>query len=343
MFFHSDHRKKTNNPILGLFRLFLSIIIIAVLGLGLLQAYKAFSGYDPISLSPQQTIKSLLTSEGAYNFLKGLLTFSPQESLKQAQKAIQNEDITTDGLTNPESNAAIIYSFAVLADSHLDYQNLAKALAQAKGDGAQFVIGIGDLSDVGTIEQLTQTKSVYDAAGLPYYIAPGDHDMWDSRNQKKDASQNFMDVFGSPYKAFSYQNTRFILINNADNYLGIDSTQLAWIEDELKNIDQTATQQIFVIADIPLFHPSSDHVMGKTEPKLKAQADHLMSIFARAGVKQVFSADTHMYSSYKDPTNNLPMITVGAVTSDRNPQIPRFLMVDVREDGSYNTRQVEIQ
>jgi hypothetical protein len=216
-------------------------------------------------------------------------------------------------------------------------------LAQAKEEGAQFVIGIGDLSDVGPIDELTKTKAVYEAAGMPYYIAPGDHDMWDSRNQKKDASQNFMDVFGSPYQSFTYKNSRFIIINNADNYVGIDSTQLQWIEDELENVNQTATQQIFVIADIPLFHPSSDHVMGKTEPKLKNQSDHLISIFSRTGVKQIFSADTHMYSSYKEPTTDLPMMTVGAVTSDRNAQSPRFVMVDVREDGSYNTRQEEIQ
>ncbi len=345
MFFHSDHRKKSHNPLLGIFRLFLSVIIMAILGLGLLQAYKTFSGYDPISLSPQQTFKNLLTSEGAYNFITSLLTFDPKNSLSNAKSVLQdgvNSSTATDNENQP-SNAAIVYSFAVIADSHLDYQNLSKALALAKERGAKFVIGIGDLSDVGTIGELTKTRNVYEASGLPFYIAPGDHDMWDSRNQKKDASQNFVDVFGPSYQAFTFQNSRFILINNADNYLGIDSTQLQWIEDELKNIDQTATQQIFVIADIPLFHPSSDHVMGKTEPKLKAQADHLMSIFSRAGVKQIFSADTHMYSSYKDPVNNLPMMTVGAVTSERNPQTSRFVMVDVREDGSYNTRQEEIK
>ncbi len=315
----------------------------AILGLGLLQAYKTFSGYDPISLSPQQTFKNLLTSEGAYNFITSLLTFDPKNSLSTAKSALQDGVNSSSSDENEQSNAAIIYSFAVIADSHLDYPNLGKALALAKERGAKFVIGIGDLSDVGTVDELTKTKAVYESSGLPFYITPGDHDMWDSRNQKKDAAQNFVDVFGPSYQAFTFQNSRFILINNADNYLGIDSTQLQWIEDELKNIDQNSIRQVFVIADIPLFHPSSDHVMGKTEPKLKAQADHLMSIFSRAGVKQVFSADTHMYSSYKDPTNNLPMMTVGAVTSERNPQTSRFVMVDVREDGSYNTRQEEIQ
>lgn len=342
MFFHSDHRKKSHNPLLTFFRLFLSLIIMGILGLGLIQAYKAFSGYDPISLSPQQTFKSLMTSEGAYNFITGLLTFDPKNSLSSAKSALQSGGEASTDPENQVSNAAVVYSFAIVADSHLDYPNLSKALTQAKSKGAKFVIGVGDLSDVGTIDQLTQTKATFDASGLPYYVTPGDHDMWDSRNQKKDASQNFVDVFGQSYQSFTYENTRFILINNADNYLGLDSTQLQWIEDELQNLESRQVQLVFVITDIPLFHPSSDHVMGKTEPKLKGQADHLMSIFSRAGVKQVFSADTHMYSSYKDPVNNLNMMTVGAVTSDRNPQAPRYVMVDVREDGSYNSTQEEI-
>lgn len=342
MLFKSDHRKKAGNPLLTFFRLLLSLVIMAVLALGLIQAYKSFSGYDPTSLSPQQTIKSLLTSEGAYNFITQILTFNPKDGLESAKTALGGDSVSTDP-QNPSSDAPILYSFAIVADSHLDYQNLAKALTQAKSADAQFVIGIGDLSDVGTIEQLTKTKQTFDSSGMTYYVTPGDHDMWDSRNQKKDASQNFVDIFGQSYQAFSYKNTRFILINNADNYLGLDSTQLKWVEDELLTLEQTQPTIVFVVADIPLFHPSSDHVMGKTEPKLKNQADHLMSIFARAGVEQIFSADTHMFSSYKDPVNNLNMVTVGAVTSDRNPQAPRFIMVDVREDGSYNIRQVEIE
>ncbi len=342
MLFHSDHRKKSGNPLLTFFRLFLSVIIMAVLGLGLVQAYKAFSGYDPASLSPQQTVKSLLTSEGAYNFITQLLTFNPKDSIQTAKSALSGNG-PTPANPEPESNAAVVYSFAVMADSHLDYLNLGKALSQAKAENARFVIGMGDLSDVGTLEELKKTKAVYEESALNYYITPGDHDLWDSRNQKKDSVQNFIEVFGNPYQAFTYENTRFIMIENADNYLGLDSTQLQWVEDELAKIELLQPQVVFAVADMPLFHPSSDHVMGKEEGKLKAQAEHLMSIFARAGVKLVFSADTHMYSSYKDPVNNLNMVTTGAITSERNPQAPRFLMVDVREDGSYNIRQVEIR
>ncbi|KKQ14068.1 MAG: hypothetical protein US28_C0040G0009 [Candidatus Daviesbacteria bacterium GW2011_GWA1_36_8] len=76
--------------------------------------------------------------------------------------------------------------------------------------------------------------------------------------------------------------------------------------------------------------------MGKVTPKLKNQADHLIDIFKKGGVEEVFSADTHFYSRYQEPKSMLNMTTVGAVTSDRNPQTPRFAIVEVYTDGSYN-------
>lgn len=340
MFFHkSDHRKKSN-PLTTFVRLILSLIIILVLGIGLLQAYKSFSGYDPTSLSPKATLKSLLTSEGMYEFVTGLLSFDPKQGLSGAKSVLE------EGTVTPESEkpqVPILYSFAVIADSHKDQANLAEAIAQAKTEGAKFLIAMGDMSDVGTTEELKATKEQYDLSGIPYYPTPGDHDMWDSRDKVNDPNKNFREVFGTTYQSFSYANTRFILINNADNYLGVDEMQMKWIEDDLKKQETDPSDLLFVVADIPLFHPSSDHVMGKVSDKLRGQAEHMMSIFGRHGVDQVFSADVHMFSKYSEPTNNLEMVTSGAVTSEKNLQPPRFLMVDVFQDGSYNIKDTEIK
>jgi hypothetical protein len=339
LFRKSDHRKK-NNPLTTFFRLILSLFIMLILGIGLLQAYKAFSGYDPTSLSPAATLKSLLTSEGLYKFINDLLTFNPQAGLSGA-KSVLEDGVTDTDTKRPQ--APVLYKFAIIADPHKDYEGLGRAISQAKENGAKFLIAMGDLSDVGTVDELRKTKEQYDLSGLPYYATLGDHDMWDSRDKKNDPNKNFQEVFGSPYQAFTYSNTRFILINNADNYLGVDALQLSWIEDELKKEEKNPSDLLFVIADIPLFHPSSDHVMGKVSDKLRAQAEHLNSIFARHGVDEVISADVHMYSEYIEPTNNLEMTTAGAVTSEKNPQSPRFLMVDVHQDGGYNIQDTEVK
>ena len=82
--------------------------------------------------------------------------------------------------------------------------------------------------------------------------------------------------------------------------------------------------------------------MGKVTPSLKNQAAHLIDIFKKNGVDEVFAADTHYFTRYTEPTMNLKMTTSGAVTSDRNPQTPRFIMVDVFENGTYQVKETEV-
>lgn len=339
MLFKGGGHKKTSNPITGFFRLIMSLFIMVVMAVGLLQAYKAFSGYDPMKLDAN-TLQSLLTSESAYQTIISLLTFDPKDSLQKSTGL----GLSEEGFIQTVSNAPVVFKFAVLADSHKDIASLEKALAQVKASGAQFVIMMGDLSDVGTIQELTATKAALDASGLQYYVTPGDHDLWDSRDKQSDAAKNFTEVFGPTYQSFSYDNVRYILIYNSDNYLGLDGLQLKWIEDELARPEsENAPKITFVFAPTPLYHPSSDHVMGKVTPKLTSQAEHLATTFKRGGVDLVFSADTHFYSKFTEPKNELDMLTVGAVTSDRNPQAPRFALVEVLEDGNFNIVETEIQ
>jgi hypothetical protein len=342
MFFKSDHRKKSSNPVLSIFRLFLSLIIMAVLGIGLLQAYRAFSGYDPMSMSPKATFESLMASDSLYDGIISLLSFSPQNPLKPDQ-VLQGIPGIPDTQDQVDPNAQITFKFAILGDSHTDTQNLEKALNQAKNLGVSFIVMMGDLSDVGTIEELTASKNKLETLGIPYYVGAGDHDLWDSRDKGNSAETNFKTIFGTPYQSISYDNVRLLLIYNSDNYLGLDGVQLKWIEDELERTKTDAPKRIFVFAPTPLYHPSSDHVMGKVSPKLKSQAEHLISIFKKAGVDQVFSADTHFYSTFVEPTNELKMTTVGALTSEKNAQTPRFSLVEVYSDGNYRVVETEVK
>ncbi len=326
---YKTHYRRSGGGILGLFRLLISIIIMAVLGVGLYQAYRSFSGIDPLTLDPKTILKESLTSESFIDFVTNLLTINPLSQV--------------DSTSTPKDQRPALYKFAVIADSHKDYPGLQKALTQSKNAGAKFIIGIGDLSDVGTVEELKKTKEKYDASGLPYYITPGDHDLWDSRDKKQLASQNFMAVFGSPYQSFSYSNTRFILIYNSDNYLGIDELQQKWLDEEIERLNKKPATLTFAISATPFYHPSSDHFMGKVTPSLVGQAEHLTTLLKKAGVAEVLAGDTHIFSRYSEPKNDLKMTTVGAVTSDRNPQTPRYALVDVYEDGSYNIEETELK
>jgi len=321
----------------------MSVVIMGVLALGLLQAYKAFSGYDPMKLDAN-SLQGLLTSDSAYETLIGLLTFDPKESIKNTTGLAAKGEGGEQAGQGGGSGSPVKFAFAVMADSHKDTATLTRALAQVKNEGAKFVVVMGDLSDVGTVEELAATKQVLDSSGLPYYANPGDHDLWDSRDKVSDPPKNFVEVFGKTYQSFIYDTVRYILIYNSDNYMGLDGVQLQWVEDELSRAESENVPELtFVFAPTPLYHPSSDHVMGKVTPKLTSQADHLATTFKRGGVDLVFSADTHFYSKFIEPKNELGMLTVGAVTGERNPQAPRFAMVDILEDGSYNTRETEVK
>lgn len=316
--------------------------MLSILFFGGFLAFKHFSGYDPLKLDPKNVLTQIFTSEGAANLITGLLSANPPSSLDEVKKIVGAEK-SGGGGGEPVSNAPVQFRFAIIADSHKDTENLRKALLTAKQEGAEFSIGMGDFSDVGTIDELSNTKSSFDSFGLPYYLTPGDHDLWDSRDKKKPAEQNFTEIFGTPYQSFSFKGVRFIIVFNSDNYVGLDTNQLKWVEDEVARNEEEKPKVTFAFASTPFYHPSSDHVMGKETPKLKNQAEHLTSIMSKGGVDEVFFADTHFATRYNEPKTNLKMMTVGAVTSIKNPQAPRFVMVDVREDGSYNIREVEIK
>lgn len=322
---------------LGIFRLFLSLVIMFILGLGLLQAYRSFSGIDPLTINPKSLVKNIFTSDSIYKLVTSLLSVNPTLQISDAKKILGPSKDKVAVKTNT------LFKFAVITDSHTDYQNLSKALQQAKLSGAKFVVGLGDFSDVGTLSELQETKSAFDLAGLPYYITAGDHDLWDSRDKKSPPEENFKKVFGSPYQSFAFENTRIILVYDSDNYFGLDLMQLNWLEQELETMKLQPYKQQFIFTSIPLYHPSSDHIIGKTNPKLKDQADHLISIFQKNGIEEVIAGDTHLFSRYTEPNTGMKMTTVGAVTSSRNPQAPRFAIVDIFDDGSYNIEDVEIK
>lgn len=332
MFGRHHQGRRAQNPIFVLFRLILSLVMFAVLLGGVYSAYKHFSGLDPLKLDPQVVAKQLLGARTPQQFLAIL---GEKTSQKVAQTPLGE-------LTRPSTPTSLAsFSFLLVSDSHDDNANLAKALTQSKFSSPAFVIGLGDYTNVGTIDELRAVKRQFDIVGLRYFLIAGDHDLWDSRDKNQDSQVNFKSVFGPLYQSFEYQGFKFLLLDNSDNYKGISDEQKNWITAELEKAKQENLKGIFAFLSEPLFHPSSDHYMGKVDKDLKEQAQSLIYQLKDAGVKKVFSGDIHYFSEYEEPVTKLPMVTVGAVSLDRNLQAPRYAIVTVFEDGS--TRVDDVQ
>lgn len=348
MFGRNFAPKKRGMPLpIKILRLLLSLTMMLILGLVVLQAFTYFSG-EKIDQDPQAILKQLrsdpqgaiLTLISSQKILSNLGILSNLSNSKKEPNFPPKPKISPVG--NP------VLKFAIVSDSHNDNNNLTKALSMAKEKGAKFVIGLGDYTATGTLPELRSTKETFDNGGLPYYLTVGDHDLWESREKKLPAIANFNQVFASPYQSFVDSNTRFVIVNNSDNYEGVDSLEFSWLMDTLKTTSEN-TRLVLVFLHEPLYHPTSDRVMGGAidEPViagvgLKEQAKRLEDLLKSSGVGAVFAGNIHAYSEYEGKSG-IPMFTVGAVTADRNVQLPRFAIVDVFENGSYNVEDIEIK
>lgn len=345
MFGRKHQGRRSSHPLFVLFRLILSLTMFAVLLIGAYSAYKHFSGLDPLKLDPQSVFKQVLGAKTSQQLVTVLSAFKidPKILGQTTQKAA----IPLDSLTklSVPTQAKYAFRFLLVADSHNDNVNLKKAVASAKQQypDLSFIIGLGDYTDVGTIDELNNAKKELDSSGLRYFVIPGDHDLWDSRDKQKDPLENFREVFGPSYQSFSFKNFYFLLLNNSDNYIGISKEQQGWINSELEKGKTAGNKGIFVFVHEPLYHPSSDHYMGSVEKDLKTQAQSLILQLKNVGVKKVFAGDIHYFSEYEEPATKLPMMTVGAIVTDRNPQLPRYAVVSVFEDGLTQVEDMEIK
>jgi len=227
----------------------------------------------------------------------------------------KNKPATITFLT-PKNNLS---KFAVFSDIHSNYKNLEKALAIAKSEQVEFIVITGDLTTVGNKSELLKVKNILDSNSLKYYAIPGNHDLWLSRKIKANIWQ---EVFRTEYQSFKNQNQKFILINNGEEYVGISKEQWQWLEAELQECPQIIC---LVFMHEPLNHPSSIHVMGEQNLAVASQAAKLVKMLNNNQVKEVFAGHLHFSSTYE--IDGIKTTIIGAVTDDRNPQLPRFLEI----------------
>lgn len=330
--FGRHQTSKRSNLLLVFLRFFLSLLMFGVLGFGLYLAYVQFAGIDPLKLDPKALVLSLAKSDQAQRLV---------------DKVFGEKSIIPSGNSFEPQYKNPLFSFMLVADSHNENNYLAQALNQEKSTNPNlaFVIGLGDYTQVGTVEELRSAKKEFDANSLRYFVIPGDHDIWDARDKQLDPQTNFKEVFGAPYQTFDFKDVKFILLDNSDNYKGLSDEQMRWLQIELENtrIAPNQPKAILVFLQTPLSHPSSDHVMGRVEQSLKHQARNLSALFKGYGVRMVFAGNIHYFTQYQDPETGLNMLTVGAIASQRNAQAPRFAVVHVYEDGNVGVEDVEIK
>src|SRR5205823_12847251 len=133
------------------------------------------------------------------------------------------------------------FRFAFLSDTHIgspngsaeeDLRRTVKDINQQQG--IAFVVITGDITELGTNEQLRLAKQLLDSLYIPYYIIPGNHDSGWSES----GGDAFVQIFGNDKFQFDFNGIRFIgcasgpYVRMSDGH--VPKSHILWLEDQLK-------------------------------------------------------------------------------------------------------------
>lgn len=246
-----------------------------------------------------------------------------------------------------------LMKIALVADSENDNQLLIKALSQIKVMNVNFVIGLGDWSQVGTVSELEAVKVIFDNSGLQYFLTPGDHDLWDNRNRNQPALLNYQNLFGKGSRTILGNGVVINILDDSDIYKGISQSDWDNLNATLNNCENNSVNNsdirnqksklCLVFAHKTPFHPDSAHILGEDSSNVALQAKSLLTLLQQRKVSGFFSGDLHFFAQFKSPDNSVRIVTVGAVASERNFQGPRFAVLTINNDYTWSVEDIEIK
>jgi 3',5'-cyclic AMP phosphodiesterase CpdA len=171
------------------------------------------------------------------------------------------------------------FSFAFLTDVHLNKDNhgngnegLAKALADAKAKGVDFVIFGGDLANLDGLKPeqeatanslLARFKSIVDKSGVPAYFTIGNHDRYYTHDGQPDPAgfTLFQKHLGETYYSFDHKGVHFVVLNSvqrdAEHIYFVNDKQFTWLKNDLSQIGENTP--LVVATHVPfqsLYYPA---------------------------------------------------------------------------------------
>ena len=119
------------------------------------------------------------------------------------------------------------------------------------------------------------------ALEAPFYMTPGNHDIWDDESEAMYTARTGFD----PYYSFDYENTHFLILDNSriDAAADFPEEQRDWLIADLAR--HSEAENTFVFVHKPLW--AQTLVLGRPDP--------LHDIFREYGVDAVFNGHLHHY------------------------------------------------
>ncbi len=183
-----------------------------------------------------------------------LFQYSPYTAnVDDSQSNLNAVNISRLGDGNPNS-----FKFAVIADSHEDYDHLRKNIENINSrSDLEFVIHLGDLTDYGLIKEYEWTNNLLSELKIPFFVVLGNHDCLSN------GKLIFRKMYGEFNFAFSYAGVKFICFNNNCWEFENGVPDFMWLENQLN--DGECINKI-VACHVP---PGADQMDAENSTKYK--------------------------------------------------------------------------
>jgi outer membrane protein assembly factor BamB/predicted phosphodiesterase len=145
--------------------------------------------------------------------------------------------------------------FAWLSDTHIGNPTAAEDLRNSVNDinslyGIDFTILSGDITEIGSNEELKLAKQILDSLNSPYYIVPGNHDCkW-----SESGATFFQKLWGDDRFVFNFDDYLFIGLHQGPRMRMGDGhwapEDLRWLDSVLQNISKQ--KRIFFVTHYPI-------------------------------------------------------------------------------------------
>lgn len=255
------------------------------------------------------------------------------------------------------------FTFAFITDIHLQPERNAvegfKAAIDTLNDlKPDFVITGGDLIMDALGQTWERSDSLYNlyaeeanAFEMPVYNTLGNHEIYGiyeksgaSRKHPEFGEKMFEQRLGKSYYAFDHEGWHFMVLNSVDEtaeggaYGGnVDSLQVEWIKEDLKNVDPGTP--IVISTHIPfttVFHNVVQDPFYQNAPNIVVKnTPELLKLFEDHNLKLVLQG--HMHILEEIVVNGVTFVTAGAVSGrwwsgDYHGVEEGFVLVHTRGD-----------
>lgn len=207
-----------------------------------------------------------------------------------------------------------LFSFAVIADSHLEPEDTGDGAPRSnrrnrsvvdwlRRQAPQFVLHLGDIvHPVPQAEQHDRTlvlaRQLFDGLRCPVLYTPGNHDIGDKNDDTAPSAAvaenwlaGYAQVFGEQFRAHHAGDCVLLLINSPilGSGLPLEAVQKRWLEDQLQS---ARGKRIFLATHYPpyLLQPQEDTSYDNIE---RSARHWLLDLLRRHHVEAVFCGHVH--------------------------------------------------